>query len=78
MKNAAFHAEGDMSRFEASPDGIIVHTNEALVCRDCAFRWRPVGSCEKYQGRKPKGVLDGGPSCPYYEKDDTPREWELD
>ena len=25
---------------------IVVHTNEFLVCRDCAFRWRPVGSRE--------------------------------
>ena len=53
MNDNSYHAEGDLSRFEASPFGIVVHTNESLVCRVCAFRWRPVGSCEKYPERKP-------------------------
>ena len=78
MNDNAYSEAGDLSRFEASPDGIVVHTNETLVCRDCAFRRRPVGSCEKYSVRKPKAVLKGAPSCVYYEKDDTPREWEMD
>ena len=79
MSENQFRPEGDLSRFEASPDGIVVHTNRTLVCRDCAFRWRPVGSCEKYQNRKPKKILDGGPDCPYYQKDDgKPMPWEAD
>ena len=55
--------EGDLSRFDASPDGIVVHTNDTLVCRDCRYRLRPVGKCLRYLGRKPSAVLNGG-DCP--------------
>ena len=78
MSENFYQVEGDLSRFEASPSGIVVHTNESLLCRDCAFRLRPVGSCEKYPERKPGKVLKGEPSCPFYEKDDRLKPWEED
>ena len=76
MSRKSYQAEGDLSRFEASPFGVVVHTNESLVCRDCAFRWRPVGSCEKYPERKPGAILNGEPSCSFYEKDERLKPWE--
>lgn len=54
-------------RFAASPDGIEVHTNEALECKDCAFRRRVVGDCEKFPTRKPGYVLRGEKPCPEYQ-----------
>lgn len=76
MNDNSYQAEGDLSRFEASPFGIVVHTNESLVCRVCAFRWRPVGSCEKYPERKPGRILKGDPSCSFYQEDARLKPWE--
>ena len=60
--------EGDLSRFDMDPEGIAVHTNKTLACRDCRYRLRAVGSCEQYPERKPEGVLDNTEPCPHYEK----------
>ena len=76
MNKNNYQPEGDLSRFEASPAGIVVHTNESLVCRDCAFRQRPVGSCERYPRRKPKKILKGAPRCSFYQKDAALKPWE--
>lgn len=55
-----------VERFAASPDGIEVHTNETLQCKDCAFRRPVVGDCEKFPQRKPGYVLRAEKSCPEY------------
>ena len=63
----AFRPEGDMSRFDFHPELVEVHTNDTLQCRDCRYRRRPVGDCEKYPDRKPKHVLKAAGPCEYYE-----------
>ena len=71
LKRESPGPEGDLNRFIASPDGIVVHTNDALVCRDCRYRLRPVGKCLRYLGRKPRAVLDGG-DCPRHSPKKAP------
>jgi len=62
---------GDMSRFDLPPGALILHTNDTLICRDCRFRYRIVGSCEKYTYRKPQGILDDTQMCPHYQPEDN-------
>ncbi len=62
----AFSPEGDMLRFDAPAEGIIVHTNDTLLCKTCKYKQRPVGSCRKFPDRKPKDVLNGADTCPEY------------
>lgn len=58
---------GDLSRFiDDSPYGHIVYTNDTLVCKDCQYRYDIVGSCKKYETRKPEGILNNTALCPYY------------
>ncbi|MPM52702.1 hypothetical protein SDC9_99463 [bioreactor metagenome] len=58
---------GDMSRFEPSPDGIIVHTNKTLICCRCRYCRPEVGRCKQYE-RKPQQVLDHAGDCPRFKK----------
>lgn len=48
----------------------VMVTNEMLQCRDCRFRGKKVGGCEKFQF-KPADVLAGRGECPAYEREGT-------
>lgn len=57
-----------LDRFVQDSEGIVVHTNATLMCRNCRYRFQIVGSCEKYPDRKPEEVLDNTEPCPHYQK----------
>lgn len=57
----------NMERFEPSSEGITVHHNDDLQCKDCKFKRKLVGECDKFL-RKPDFVLENRAECPQYKK----------